>query len=121
MKKAVLFLLFVATILSATPAYCDIEFQIANNSGVTWTEIWVGPSSNTKWLDRDRTMRGESTLRSGRYTTIKLSSVGRENVQYWDIRVDYGNNKHKEWHEIDMYSDIYQIVIDKNWKHHFQR
>ena len=121
MKKGLVSLVALFSVLLATiPAFANIEFQIANNSGRTFHEIWVGPSSNTKWLDRDKVIRDGEPLRNGRYTTITLSSVGRENVRLWDLRVDASDGKKHEWHEIDL-SGIYQIEIDRNWKANFQR
>ena len=121
-KKVFALLLLVAVVLSAIPAYANIEFQLANSSGRTIREIWVGPSSNTKWLERDKVIRGGSPLRSGRYTTIELSSVGRSDVRYWDLRVDFVGGGKKEWHEIDMWADnVYQIEITRSLQLRFQR
>ena len=120
-KKVFALLLLVAVVLSAIPAYANFDLQLANSSGRSIREIWFGPSSNTKWLERDKVIRGGSALRSGRYTTIDVSTSGRENVRYWDLRVDFVGGGKKEWHEIDMYSDIYQIEITRSLNLRYQR
>lgn len=119
-KKLGVLVLLAVVIMAASPAYSYREIQIMNETGWPWYEIWVGPSSNTKWLDRDRCFRGY-TLRSGMITTLQLGSAGRENVRYWDIRIDYYNGKRKEFHDIDMYSGFDLIVVNRYWRMEFQR
>ena len=98
-KKVFALLLLVAVVISAIPAYANFDLQLANSTGRTIREIWFGPSSNTKWLERDKVIRDGAPLRSGRYTTIDVSTSGRENVRYWDLRVDFAGGGKKEWHE----------------------
>ena len=43
------------------------------------------------------------------------------NFRYWDLIVRFSSGKKKEWHEIDMWSDIYQIEITSDMKLRFQR
>ena len=120
-KKVFALLLLVAVVISAIPAYANFDLQLANSTGRTIREIWFGPSDNSKWLERDKVIRGGSPLRSGRYTTIDVSTAGRENVRYWDLRVDFSGGGKKEWHNIDMWSDIYQIEITRSLQLRYQR
>lgn len=88
------------------PANADIFFQLSNESGKTFTEIWVGPSSNSKWLPRDRFEDDDGDvlrLRSGYHITLWPNMVGRQDIQYWDIKVITSDGKKHEWHDIDMY------------------
>ena len=75
-KKLVMLSLFCLTawlFSAAKSASADIFFQLSNESGKTFKEIWVGPSSNRKWLPRDRFENNDGTplrLRSGYHMNL---------------------------------------------------
>ena len=98
-----------------------LEFQLANSTGRTIREIWFGPSGKCFVWGRERIIRYGPPLRSGRYTTISVDLKGRENVRYWDLRVDFAGGGKKEWHEIDMWSDIRQLEITQSLQLRYQR
>ena len=131
MKKysAVSLLVFAAVMFWAVscvvpaPASADIVFELVNNSGRTFREIWVGPSSNSKWLNRDKFVNrnGSPTrLASGRSLTLWPNMSGREDVRYWDIKVYTNDGKKHEWHDIDLVK-YYQVEIDRRYTAHFSR
>ena len=99
-----------------------MEFQLANTTGKTIREIWLGPSGRHYCFGgMDRMIRWGPPLRSGRYATISVDLKGRENERYWDLRVDFAEGGKKEWHKIDMWSGIRQIEITQSLQLRYQR
>ena len=125
-KKLVMLSLFCFAIWLFSvvePASADIIFQLANSSGKTFREIWVGPSSNENWLDRDRFTNSDGSftrLLSDHYINLTPNMAGRQNVRYWDIKVGTSDGKKHEWHNIDLI-EIYQVKIDCSYTAHFSR
>ena len=116
-------LMFAGQFVYPEPASADIVFQLVNNSGKTFKKIWVGPSSNGIWVDRDRFRNkdGYSTsLRSGYHMDLYPNMSGRSDVQFWDIKVVTTDGKKYEWHNIDLFN-IYQVEIDRKYTAHFSR
>ena len=104
------------------PGEPEVYITLVNNSGRTFTGIWMGPSSNTKWLARDRFIVGDDylMLRSGESVVLRPSSASRHGVRYWDIRVDYGRGRKKEIFNIDLYN-VDVVELDRNFRVEFQR
>ena len=83
----------------------------------------MGPSSNTKWLPRDKFITGNGsdlTLRNGQNVTLRPNSASRHGVRYWDIRIDYGKGKKKEISNIDVFN-VDEIDIGPNFRVSYQR
>ncbi|MBQ4432001.1 MAG: hypothetical protein II877_10910 [Synergistaceae bacterium] len=127
MKKSftVFLLLFVAAVLfyAPEPASADIYFTLSNESGRTFKEIWVGPSSNEKWLERDRFENRDgsiTSLRSGYHVELWPNMNGRQDVRYWDIKVVTPDGRKHEYHNIDMYI-VNHIEIDRSYEAHYSR
>lgn len=125
-KKLVMLSLFCLTawlFSAAKSASADIFFQLSNESGKTFKEIWVGPSSNRKWLPRDRFENNDGTplrLRSGYHMNLWPNMVGRQDIRYWDIRVITTDGRKHEWHDIDMYN-VNHVEIDRSYTAHYSR
>lgn len=116
---------FLSVVFVALPksASAGILFQLVNKSGRTFKEIWVGPASNGRWLDRDRFRNSNGTsvrLKSGYYLDLEPNMNGRSDVQYWDIKVVTTDGKKHEWYNIDLFN-IYQVEIDSSYTAHFAR
>ena len=127
MRKSFLVVLFLcaaaALFFTVKPASADIYFTLTNESGKTFTEIWVGPSSNKKWLPRDQFHNNDGSatmLWSGRYITLWPNMNGRENVRYWDIKVVTSDGKKHEYRNIDMYI-VNDVEIDRYYRAQYSR
>ena len=129
-RKSIVMLLicaavFTSVVFAALPksASADILFQLSNNSGKTFKEIWVGPASNGKWLPRDLFVDDDGNplrLRSGYYITLTPNMFGRQDIRKWDIRVVTTDGRKHECHNIDMYT-VNHIEVDRSYRWHFSR
>ena len=121
---AVLFICAAAVLFSAPkPASADIYFSLANSTGKTFTEIWVEPASNGRWLPRDKFQNSDGTatrLRSGYRVTLWPNMNGRQNIRYWDIKVVTSDGRKHEYRNIDMYV-VEEIEIDRYYTPHYLR
>ena len=116
--RIILAVFIVWGVLVSSVCLGESTLQLLNNSGRTISEIWIGPSSNPKWTIRDKVIKDGSPLGSGKRIIIDLGTGGG---RYWDLRVDFAGGGKKEWHEIDMWSDIYQIEITRSLQLRYQR
>ncbi len=101
----------------------EVYITVVNNSGWTFSGIWMRPSSNNLWQARDRFIVSDGrnmTLGNGEYVTLCPNSASRHGVRFWDIRVDYGKGKRREIRNIDVFN-VDEIDIGRNFRVSYQR
>ena len=101
----------------------EVKLRLVNNSGWLFKEISICPSSNTKWLENDivTTYGGrKATLRNGQYMDIYPKIANRNEIRYWNIKIDYGKGGQKEFHDVDLF-DFSRMEIGRNFNVGFQR
>ena len=128
--QAVMFVLLVSlvvasgsvTLWAATKQGADeddeYDFTLVNNSGRTFSKIWLGPSGELNWTERNRLKLSNGSLESGESMQVRLprnksvSYLPAHKSRYYDIRVELPNGKATQWRKID-FATVYKIEITK--------
>lgn len=72
------------------------DFRVYNRTAVTMVDLYVSPSSYSKW----RRVRGFSRLGSGYYDDVVFSSS--TSSCYFDIKAVFSNGKYLEYYEVNL-------------------
>lgn len=128
--QTVMFLLLVSlvvasdssTLCAATKQEADkddeYDFMLVNNSGSTFSKIWLSHSAELNWTERNRLKLSNGRLESGESMQVKLprnkgaSYLSARKGRYYDIRVELPNGKATQWRKID-FATVYKIEITK--------
>ena len=123
LRKSLYLFLCVTVFIKSAEAFI-LDFRLKNDSGITFHEIWLSPSSISKWNRKtdllSREYNGKSyTLPSGFSTLISFSNVSedRRDYRYWDLRVYDAEGKRHEWNKIDIGTAV-EIIIDSEFTLH---
>lgn len=81
------------------------DFTLVNKTGLTISELYVGPSSTDDW---GTDILGDGTLDDGKSKDIKFSP--RTRSAKWDLRIVDENGKSHDWYEINLL-EISQITL----------
>ncbi len=124
MAKRLIAAIFLAVLIAgAAAADYNLSFNLSNESGWTFKNVYLTPTQNLEW-DRSTDRVRMSPLKSGYHVKIseyfKSASKARRNCKYWNLRVEYGKGQIKVWSELDL-TDMLKIEIDRNWVAHFIR
>ena len=101
-----LFAMIMALAVSGTAMAGSQDFTLINGTGQTIREIYLSPTKSSEWIYQDEL--GRNVLRPGQ--DIFLDFDPRDNVQYWDVKVVYGNGKEDYWYALDLFR-IYSLTI----------
>ena len=101
----------------------EVKIRLVNHSGWLLKSIWICPSSNSNWIESDavKTYGGrKATIRNGQYLDIYPAYKNRNEIRYWNIRINYGKNGQKEFYDVDLF-DFSRMEVGRNFSVNFQR
>jgi hypothetical protein len=103
---------------AAPPLRQDIDFELVNKAGVSFSHVWVIESGAKSWGQN----LIKEPLKDGGSVQIRLANP--DSWQAWDLRVQYSKRDCEQWRslEVPQFKRLTILILpDGRWDAHYEK